>query len=211
MVDEDTGAPHGRFVLVTKEEIETELQHAHPLLTDATFVEGPDWTDRSGKPPLGAEHANVSFTIPDPDDDKVKALVARPMILFHIPCRCTQWTEKINLIQCTRCWKFGDKVHPECPIRCRRCGGNHDETKHNMECKKCEKSEIDHEERKKGNTTCAHPLSCPNCTEDHCADDSSCRMRNHAACEERRRKKIGQGQTFISRYTETAMPIDPSV
>jgi hypothetical protein len=207
MVDEDTGAPHGSFVDVNMSDVEAELRASHPLLTEATFVEGPSWTAKSGFPPAGAETANVSFTIPDPDDSKVKALVARPLIIFHTPCRCSQWTEKINLTQCTRCWKYGDKVHPECPIRCRRCGGNHEETDHNKSCKKCEKEDINHEDRKRGLTVCDHPVSCPNCGEPHHANDSSCRMRNHAACEERRRRKVGQGQTFISRYTETAVPL----
>ena len=166
MIDEDTGAPHGNFVKVTKQDIETELRASHPLLSEATFVEGPDWTSRTGQPDPDSPTANVSFTIPDPDESRVKALTSRPLIIFHTPCRLSQWTEKINLIQCTCCWKFGDKVHPNCQVRCRRCGGHHSQVDHHRECKLCEKADgINHEDRKNGHTTCGHPKRCPNCTE----------------------------------------------
>ena len=101
---------------VTKEDIEEELHATHPLLTNATFVEGPDWTSHTGEPDLQAQKANVSFTISDPDESKVKALTSHPLIILHTPCHMFQWTEKINLIQCTRCWKFGDKTHPNCQV-----------------------------------------------------------------------------------------------
>ena len=200
MVDEDTGASPGKFVQVTSADIEAELRKAHPLLEQATFLEGPDWTNRDGVPtgPKG----NISFCIPDPDEAHLKALTRNPLLLFHTPCMCTKWIEKVKLTQCSRCWKFGDKVHPNCPIRCRRCGGTHDETEHNKSCKKCEKSDINQEDRKKGLTVCDHPIACPNCNDPHYADDSACRMRNYAACEERQRRKIGRGQTFISTYLE---------
>ena len=110
--------PNGRFAPVTKPDMEHALWASHPLLETAIFMEGPDWTDKSGKPPLEASFANISFAIPDPDDECVKALVRRPLLLFNTPCHCTRWTEKIKLIQCQRCWKYGDQVHPDCPPRC---------------------------------------------------------------------------------------------
>ena len=76
-----------------------------------------------------------------------------------------------------------------------------------LECKEgklCEKADdINHNDRLKGLTTCKHTLRCPNCMEEHKADDTSCRMRNHAVCEERCRRKVRQGQTFISKWMET--------
>ena len=50
MVDKDTGMPHSSFIKVTKAEIEEELCAAHPLLTNATFIEGLDWTSCTGQP-----------------------------------------------------------------------------------------------------------------------------------------------------------------
>ena len=64
--DEDTGAPHGNFVPVTKGDLEAELHTAHPLLADTVFMEGPDWTRRPSSTQDDKEAtANVSFTIPD--------------------------------------------------------------------------------------------------------------------------------------------------
>jgi len=202
--DEDTGAPHGSFVPVTKEDIEAELRNAHPLLADTIFMEGPDWTRRPGSTPDNNEAtANVSFAIPDHEEKRVTELTKRPITLFYTQCRMNRWTEKINLIQCTRCWKFGDKVHPACPIRCCQCGGQHDEGDHHKECGKCAKENIDQEARKNGETVCPHPICCPNCSGNHHADNKACRMRDHAVCEERQRRKIGRGQTLISKYLET--------
>lgn len=51
----------------TREALETETCNAHPLLTEAIFMEGPDLTTRNG-PELGSTHANISFAIPDPEE-----------------------------------------------------------------------------------------------------------------------------------------------
>ena len=167
-------------------------------------MEGPDWTRRPGSTQDDNEAtANVSFAIPDHEEKRISELTKRPITLFYTQCRMNRWTEKINMVQCTRCWKYGDKVHPACQIRCRQCGGHHTEEDHSKECVKCSKDDIDHEARKNGQTTCTHPISCANCGDNHHADDRVCRMRNHAVCEERQRRKIGQGQTMISKYLET--------
>ena len=81
--------PNGHFVPVTKPDMEHALCASHPLLETAIFMEGPDWTDRSGKPPPEASFANISFAIPNPDDERVKALVHQPLLLFNTPCHCT--------------------------------------------------------------------------------------------------------------------------
>jgi len=57
---------------------------------------------------------------------------------------------------------------------------------------------MNQDDHSKGLTTCNHTIACPNCREEHFADDSSCKMRNHAACEECQRRKVGRGQLFIS-------------
>ena len=198
--DEDTGMIPGHFAKITPEELEHEVRKSHPILENIVFLEGPTWTNRDGIP--DQEHGNVSFCVPDPEENYLRTLTRNPLILFHTPCFLTKWVEKIRLVQCDRCWKFGDKTHPNCPVRCRRCGGNHEEKEHNVACKKCEKSDINQEDRKNGRTTCSHPITCPNCNGEHYANDSLCKMRNFAACEERQRRKIGRGQTFISTYLE---------
>ena len=200
MADEDTGMIPGDFAQITLEDLEEEIRKSHPILKETVFLEGPAWTKRGDTPtkPRG----NVSFTIPDPDEAHLRILTRNPLLLFHTPCFLTRWIEKIKLDQCIRCWKYG-KTHPDCPVRCHHCGGGHDENDHNVACKKCKKSaDLDQEDRKKGLTICTHPIACPNCNENHHADDASCKMRNHAACEERQRRKIGRGQTFISTYLE---------
>jgi len=107
------------------------------------------------------------------------------------------------MVQCTRCWKYGDKVHPSCQIRCRQCGRQHKEAEHSKECTKYAKADINHKDQKKGLTVCSHPISCANCRDNYHADDRVCCMRDHAVCEECQRHKIGQGQTMISKYLET--------
>ena len=115
--NEDTGAPHRNFIPVTKGDLEAELHAAHPLLTDTVFMEGPDWTRQpSSTQDNNKATANVSFTIPDHEEKRISELTKRPITLFYTQCRMNRWTEKINMVQCTRCWKYGDKVHPTCQI-----------------------------------------------------------------------------------------------
>ena len=210
---------YGSFVRVTRDEIATAICHSHLILADAIFMEEPDWTSRDGPSPED-KTANVSFTVPDPDESLFRILVQNPLIYFGIPCHLTRWTEKINLVRCNRCWKYGDKQHPDCPIRCGKCGGGHHEDTHNVDCKKCITSDIDHEERKKGNTVCTHPLSCPNCSRPHHAKDTDCPMRDFARCEARQRGKVHRNQAFITAYTRNTTkdtttnplaPITPNV
>lgn len=149
----DPNTSFHKFVPVTKGDLEAELRSAHPLLTDTTFMEGPDWTRRPGSMPDDEEAtANVSFVIPDHREQRISELTKQPITLFFTQCRMTKWVEKINMVQYMRCWKFRDKVHPACQIRCRQCGGNHEETDNSKECMKCSKADIDHEDQKKGLT-----------------------------------------------------------
>jgi len=188
------------FQVVSREQMEIAVRASHPLLTNTTFMEGPDWTAQNGPSP-SAEFTNISFAVPDPDESRLSAITKSPLVMFGTFCNASRWTEKIALVRCPRCWKYGATAHSDCPIRCRRCGGNHPEESHHVDCTKCVKSDINQEDRSQGLTTCSHPASCPNCGEEHFADDTSCKMRNFAACKERRRRKVGQGQRFITSYT----------
>ena len=188
---------YGSFVKVSRDEIATAICQSHPILIDAIFMEEPNWTSRDG-PNAEDKSANISFTVPDPDESLFRTLVRNPLIYFGVPCHLTRWTEKINLVRCNRCWKYGDKQHPDCPVRCGKCGGGHHEDTHNVDCKKCVALDIDHEERKKGNMVCTHPLSCPNCSRPHHTEDTDCPMRDFARCEARQRGKIHQNQAFIT-------------
>jgi len=207
---QDWDTSSSEFVDVDAKSMEAALRTSHPILTDATFMEGPDWTARDG-PKVGSTNTNISFAILDHDESRLKAITKSPLVMFGSYCQATLWTEKINLIRCPRCWKYGSVAHPDCPIRCKRCRGNHPESSHNKECLKCVKSDINQEDRAMGLTTCTHPTFCPNCREDHLADNTNCRMRNFAACEERHRRKVGRGQRFITSYTDrVAPPTTPS-
>ena len=55
MGEEELGQPTGEFIPITKEDMESSLHAAHPILENTIFLEGPDWTDRSGRPPTDAE------------------------------------------------------------------------------------------------------------------------------------------------------------
>jgi len=210
---DNTDSFSGELQPVTDAELTEALRDAHPILKDAIFTEGPNWTSRDpfiGNPPPYGK-ANVSFTLPDPDESRVKELSRQPLILFDTPCWTDQWTEKINLIQCPRCWKYGDKVHPSCPIRCAFCGGPHADNVHHMECKKCVVSDINQTDRIAGKTKCPHPHVCPNCKGDHAADSTECKMRNHAVCEARKNGNIGRNQKFITDYTSSKFRGSPSM
>ena len=193
------GSSPGEFVPIKRKELEAVVHASHPLLTDAIFTEDPDWT--SEQVDYTRDSASVSFSLPDEDETLIKSLTRRPLFYFNRACHLTAWTEKIKLTQCPRCWKFGDIVHPNCPFRCQRCGGPHELKDHDVECKDCVKSDINQEDRKAGKTTCPHAPSCPACMKDHYAGSKECRMRDHAVCEARQRKKVGRGQAFISSYT----------
>jgi len=173
------GALSGEFVPVTQTDLEAVLCASHPILQEATFMEGPNWTALNANMDPSRDRANVSFTLPDPDESRFCSLSRSPLFLFNVPCYAVRWTEKIHLIQCERCWKFGDKIHPACPIRCRQCGGPHSETDHDKECKLCKASDIDQVEREAGNTVCPHKIKCANCMEEHHANSPECKMRNH--------------------------------
>ena len=196
----------GEFVPITQTDLEAAIRGSHPILQDAIFTKGPNWTALNPTADPDRERANVTFTLPDPDESRFRSLSHSPLFLFNVPCFVTRWTEKIHLIQCNHCWKFGDKVHPNCPIRCHQCGGPHTEAEHDKECNRCKASDIDQVERENGNTVCSHDISCANCQEKHHADSPDCKMRNHAVCEARQRKKVGNGQTFISSYARPQAP-----
>jgi len=203
--EDNTNSISGDLQPVTDAELTDALRDAHPILKDAVFTEGPNWTNRdpfSNNPPPNGR-ANVSFTLPDPDESRIKELSRQPLILFDTACWSNQWTEKINLIQCPRCWKYGDKIHPSCPIRCAFCGGPHGDNVHHMECRKCVNSDINQADRIAGKTKCPHPHVCPNCKGEHAADSTECKMRNHAVCEARKNGNIGRNQKFITDYASS--------
>ena len=193
------GSTPGEFVPIQRGELEAVVRASHPLLTDAIFTEDPDWTSKQVD--YTRDSASVSFSLPDEDESLIKNLTRRPLFYFNRACHLTAWVEKIKLTQCPRCWRFGDVVHPNCPFRCQRCGGPHELKDHDVECKECIKSDINQEDRKAGKTICPHTPSCPACMKDHYAGSKECRMRDHAVCEARQRKKVGRGQAFISSYT----------
>jgi len=66
---------------------------------------------------------------------------------------------------------------------------------------------MNQDDRSKGLTTCNHTIACPNCREEYFTDDSSCKMRNYTACEERQCRKVGRGQLFISNMLGPAPPM----
>ena len=86
-----TGGIPGFFAPVTNEVMVQAVRDSHPLLTDAVFTEGPSWTSLDA---LSRDRANVSFTIPDADDSRVKALTKRPLYFLNTACRLSQWTER---------------------------------------------------------------------------------------------------------------------
>lgn len=175
------GTSPGEFVPIQCEELEAVIRASHPILTDATFTEDPDWTLEQVD--YSRESTSVSFALPDEDKSHIKDLTHHPLFYFNRTCHLTQWTKKIKLIQCPQCWKFSDIIHPNCPFRCQHCSSPHKLKDHDIECKTCVKSDINQEDRKAGKTVCPHPPSCPACMKDHYTGSKECRMRDHAVCE----------------------------
>jgi len=77
---QDWNTSNSEFVDVDAKSMEAALRESHPILTDATFMEGPDWTARDG-PKVGSTNANISFAIPDHDESHLKAITKSPLVV----------------------------------------------------------------------------------------------------------------------------------
>ena len=88
-------------------------------------------------------------------------------------------TDRVSLVQCSRCLKFG-KEHVNCKVVCSSCGSlEHTTESHGDHCRSCV------ETGKK--EPCSH-FQCSNCRGPHPATDESCPHRATAISAERKRR-----------------------
>ena len=178
----------------SKPELLTAVKNSHPLLENAYFTELPDRTVENV--PFDASVANLVFSIEDPDSSIADTLTRSEIILFATRIRPQGWKEKINLTQCSRCFKLGES-HPACSIRCIKCGSSsHSVEAHNRNCPHCIGTGVPVEDLSSPDWICAHHR-CLNCGGNHQADDPSCHGRNEAVRAARAKKPGMSGQTLL--------------
>ena len=179
----------------SSEDLEAELRKSHPLLKDVKFCVPPTWATRDI--PATATSATASIIIEDPDSSIISALTSSSIIMFATRISPRAWKEKINLIQCTRCWRFG-KEHPSCTLVCKICGNkSHTTDMHNESCKKCKDTGVALDELRNPDWTCLHVI-CANCGRNHLPDNTDCEARRLSVQEARTKTNTLPGQTLIS-------------
>ena len=188
--------------LCSPEQLKDAVRSSHPLLKDCVFIQGqePRWTANPDSIPSFANTANIAFSINDPDGSIIKALTSSDAIMFATKILPQAWKEKINLIQCNRCWKLGVS-HPNCTPRCRKCGSaGHNEDNHNTTCGRCKDTGEDITKISETDWLCTH-LRCANCGGSHLSDYTSCPARNESIRTARARKAGMTGQTILDPRT----------
>ena len=178
----------------SKAELLTAIRGSHPLLENAFFTKLPDWTVEHV--PYDATVANLVLSIEDPDSSIAETLTRSEIILFATRIRPQGWKEKINLTQCSHCFKLGES-HPACLIHCIKCGSSsHSVEAHNRNCPHCIGTGILVEDLSSPDRICAH-LCCLNCGGNHQADNPSCHGRNEAVRAAHAKKPGMSGQTLL--------------
>ena len=179
----------------SSEDLEAELRKSHPLLKDVKFCVPPAWATRNISPTTST--ATALIIIEDPDSLIMSALTSSSLIMFATRISPKAWKEKINLIQCTRCWRFG-KEHPACTPICKLCGSKgHTTDMHNESCKKCKDTGVALNDLRNPEWTCIH-IICANCGRNHLPDNTDCEARRLSIQEARSKNSTLPRQTLIS-------------
>jgi hypothetical protein len=151
----------------------------HPILSRVAFLSKPHWIPTDNNTESNLSTAFMSFQ--DPEGGYIKDILSREHFLFGQRVYAYEVHEKVELVQCGRCWEFG-RHHNNCIPKCVICGNlSHLTNSHVEACAKCAQD---------GQTDlngCTH-AKCLNCGEAHYADDLSCKARAQAVYMERRRR-----------------------
>ena len=204
LVDEMADADGEDAKMWTGEQILAELKQNCPLLTHATFPRLPTWTKTTIENPLPNGKGGLHVTVEDGDGSLSAALCNTVIHMWSSAVYPKQWKERINLIQCERCWTLGAK-HDKCDEICRVCASTkHTETNHNISCAKCHESH-GAETVSKPDFKCPH-LRCKNCSQPHLANDESCRARGQKQTEIRAMKGRPSNQPILAPEYFTTLP-----
>jgi hypothetical protein len=197
-MDEVNGDEMAHNATWSKESLLKEVKASHPLLATAKFIHDPDWTLKDVPDELQLFH--LTFTIEDPDGSIALNVRQSEIHMFTTRVRAVEWTEKINLKQCQRCWTL-DATHSHCTEVCRLCGSTkHSELTHNTNCQKCLASKKLIDEISSANWRCIH-FCCRSCGQAHPSDSLDCQSRSTAIAEARKKKKVPIGQTILDPST----------
>ncbi|KAF9780019.1 hypothetical protein BJ322DRAFT_1112702 [Thelephora terrestris] len=197
-MDEVNGDEMAHNATWSKESLLKEVKASHPLLATAKFIHDPDWTLKDVPDEL--QLFNLTFTIEDPDGSTALNVRQSEIHMFATRVRAVEWTEKIHLKQCPRCWML-DATHSHCAEVCRLCGSTkHTELTHNTNCQKCLASKKPIDEISSANWRCIH-FSCRGCGQAHPSDSLDCQSRSTAIAEARKKKKVPIGQTILDPST----------
>lgn len=175
--------------LWSDKELERAVRDSHPDLDEIKFRLKPSWTAHPDSIQTSGQHtASVSFAFDDADGSLATKIINSRTLMFATDVRADRWKEKVELSQCIRCWTLG-KEHTECQIKCRKCGGRHEEKDHKAtECRGCKDSGTSLERLAGSDWICLH-ARCANCGKPHFADDSGCPKRADAKQEALTNKK----------------------
>lgn len=120
----------------SQEDLLLAVQESHKVLSNTTFFHVLDWTVAKLHP--DTVQASVSFVVEDPDGTIAQTLNKAWVMMFSSQVLPQAWKEKINLHQCTQCWRLDSPQHPSCARKCCKCrSGSHLEDQHNLACDSC--------------------------------------------------------------------------
>jgi len=196
-LDEDVPKPIPLRPVWTEEALEEQVRLTHPVLKDIYFNQPPSWSKRPELYTMDEEYGNVVFTIDDPDGSIGDSIYNSSIHMMGREILPDFWQEKINPLQCARCWKFGSP-HSNCKEVCQICASpKHTTPDHNKNCRACLNGN-DKNLVLGPSWTCSH-MRCPGCgMQDHIAGDPSCKGRSQAIAVARARKPNMHGQTILN-------------
>ena len=175
------GDPENMDQLITDDALWSEIKK-DLLFGRVNFISEPVWANKKiYNSIVHTGKAAVFCSFRDPEWTYLKDILSRPHFFFGERVSVVEAIDRINLPQCTRCWKFG-KVHKSCQEVCRICGSDdHVEEDHVDSCRLWVQA------GQKTLSECFH-YRCANCEGPHTADMASCLHHRKAMAEERKRQ-----------------------
>ena len=154
---------------ISEGELQLEIAK-NPLLNCLQFINKPCWATKDlDDKEKNIRKATVFFSFEDPKGGYSSDILTHAIYLFGKRVFVSEVAERINIVQCNRCWKFG-KIHSNCQITCMACNSaDHSFPDHFKSCKQCVlDNQVDP-------SSCPH-ITCANCQGPHFADSASCRF-----------------------------------
>ena len=157
--------------VISESDLQLEIAK-NPFLNRLQFIDRPRWATKDlDDEEKNIQKASVFFSFEDPEGGYSSDLLTHAIYLFGERVFALEAAERIDVVQCNRCWKFG-KVHTDCQVTCMACNSSdHPFPGHFESCKQCV---LDNQTDP---SSCPH-ISCANCRGPHYADSASCRFRH---------------------------------